>query len=241
LLALRAGQPVERAWLIAQLWPDSGESQASHSLRQTLYDLRRALGPAAALLESPTPHTLRLNLDGADGVEVDALAFDADIDAARRSGDDVESLRRAVERYVGPLLADCDETWVLSERELRGQGYLEALERLASAALAQKEYEAAVRYLRRVLVVEPLRESTHRTLLRALAAGGNFAAALVQYRDLRLLLQRELSAEPDPETIQLFEELRARRPSFYGTAAATVGTAAPDLLPARAADGTDRP
>ena len=54
LLALGGGKLVEREWLLAQLWPESDEPRAYRNLRQTLYDLRRALGPAALLLESPT-------------------------------------------------------------------------------------------------------------------------------------------------------------------------------------------
>ena len=90
LLALRGGKPVERGWLLAQLWPESDEPRAYRNLRQTLFDLRKALGPAAALLESPTPRTLRLRVGGAAGAEVDALAFDADV-----STDDAARLARA--------------------------------------------------------------------------------------------------------------------------------------------------
>src|SRR5205823_2118822 len=48
LLALRAGQEVERAWLAGTLWPDSSEAQALANLRNSLTDLRGALGPEEA-------------------------------------------------------------------------------------------------------------------------------------------------------------------------------------------------
>ena len=44
--------------------------------------------------------------------------------------------------------------------------------------------------------------------MQALAAGGNYAAALLAYRELRLRLHRELNAEPDPETQALFRHHR---------------------------------
>jgi hypothetical protein len=53
-----------------------------------------------------------------------------------------------------------------------------------------------------------VRESAHRALMRALAAGGNTTAALIAYRELRLRLQQELNATPDPETRALYEQLR---------------------------------
>src|SRR5207247_7683645 len=62
LLALRAGQEVERGWLAWTLWPQSREAQALTNLRESLYDLRRAAGAAAPCLLSPTPRTLALDL-----------------------------------------------------------------------------------------------------------------------------------------------------------------------------------
>lgn len=41
-----------RRWLEARLWSDRGPDQASGSLRQTLYELRQALGPHAGLLQA---------------------------------------------------------------------------------------------------------------------------------------------------------------------------------------------
>src|SRR5436309_8638615 len=57
LLTLRHGREVERAWLAGTLWPDSSEAAAFASLRNSLKDLRRALGSEADRLRSPTPRT----------------------------------------------------------------------------------------------------------------------------------------------------------------------------------------
>src|SRR5947209_20202980 len=74
LLALRHGSVVERAWLAGTLWPDSAESLAAASLRECLKDLRRALGPEAGRLRSPSRRTLAFDLAGA---AVDLIRFDA--------------------------------------------------------------------------------------------------------------------------------------------------------------------
>lgn len=50
-----------RKWLQALLWSDRGEAQGAASLRQTLYEIRRALGPHAALLGADA-HAVRLDL-----------------------------------------------------------------------------------------------------------------------------------------------------------------------------------
>jgi hypothetical protein len=60
-----------------------------------------------------------------------------------------------------------------------------------------------------VVAADPLREQAQRSLMAVLDAGGNYAAELLAYRELRLRLHRELNAKPDPETQQLFHRLQA--------------------------------
>jgi predicted ATPase/DNA-binding SARP family transcriptional activator len=210
LLALRAGA-VERNWLAGTLWPDSAAIHALASLRRSLTDLRRALGPEAGCLRAPTPRTLCLDLSGA---AVDVVAFDAAI-----ARGDLPSLESAVSLYQCPLLEECAETWAFEERQAREQAYLGALETLAAHAMARGDPGAAEHPLRLAVAVDPSRESSQRALMQALAADGSYAAALLVYRDLRLLLHRELNATPDSETKALFQQLqveasrRAQAPS----------------------------
>ena len=219
LLALRPGREVERAHLAGVLWPETEESQALTYLRQSLTDLRRALGPEAAQrLRSPSARTLTLDITGADA---DVALFDACI----RRGDP-ESLERAAALYRGPLLEGCAEEWVLQEREARQQAYLGALEALAAAALAAGDAPAAARRLRLVLSADPMRESACRALMEALAATGDYAAVTQAFRDLRLRLRREINSEPGGETQALFDRLRAdARRRAAGSPSAEAGAA----------------
>ena len=66
LLVLKHQRPLDRTWLAATLWPDSDHDKSLRNLRNTLSDLRRALGPQAKRLQSPTPATLRLDLSEAE-------------------------------------------------------------------------------------------------------------------------------------------------------------------------------
>jgi non-specific serine/threonine protein kinase len=225
-LALRAGGEVERDWLAALLWPDSAEALARHSLRTSLADMRRALGTAAGLVRSPSRRALALDLGGA---EVDVLAFD---EAVARG--DLPWLERAVTLYRGPLLEGWVDEWVFQERQSREQAYLGVLETLAASALAGGDLAAAERYLQRAVVVDPLRESTQRELIQALAAGGNYAAATQVYRELRLWLHREVNAEPDPETQRLFAQVRAEAQAKVSGR----GWAAGDLAPGHSSERT---
>jgi DNA-binding SARP family transcriptional activator len=214
LLVLRGGAEVEREWLAGLLWPESPTSDGLANLRNSLRDLRQALGTEAARLHAPTPRTLSLDVAGA---AIDVLAFDQAIGQG-----DPASLEDAVAVYRGSLLQGCVEEWAFQERQAREQAYLQALEALADQALSAGDLAGTERYLRRVIAVEPLRETAHRAHMRVLAAGGNYAAALLAYRELRQQLHDQVNAEPDPETRSLFEQLRAQA---RGRAAAP--TAAP--------------
>lgn len=201
LLALRHDRDVERNYLAGLLWPDSEQEKALFNLRQTLSRLRQALGSEAWRLDSPARHTLRLELRDA---VVDVAAFDAAL--ARR---EPEALRAAVALYRGPLLEGCDEEWVFSARREREGAFLKALERLAEHVAGTGDYAAAAVYLRQVIAVEPLREGAYRTLMRVYASGDEYAEATALYRELRLLLHRELNSSPAPETVELYRQLRA--------------------------------
>src|SRR5216110_1871653 len=65
LLALRGGREVDRDWLAGTLWPEGDEASGRRSLRQSLHDLRGALGPAGRRLAGETARTLRLEVAGA--------------------------------------------------------------------------------------------------------------------------------------------------------------------------------
>ncbi len=201
LLVLRHDRETERSWLAGTLWPESLQGQSLYNLSRNLTALRHALDSQSARLLSPSSRSLRLDLTNA---WVDVLAFDAAIERG-----DASSLEQAVTLYRGPLLEGCLEEWVLPEREAREQAYMQALETLAARAREGGEAITAAQYLRRVVGIDPLRESVQRSLMQALADAGDYAAAVLVYRDLRLRLHQELKAEPAPQTTALFQQLRA--------------------------------
>ncbi len=200
LLALRNGREVSREWLTTMLWPDATEAAGSVSLRQSLADLRRALGPHAERIEAPSPRSLRVDLSAE---EADLVAFDQ---AVRRT--DPEAAAVAAAAYSGPLLEGCTEEWVGQERDVREQAYLDALQRLADHCAEVGDLPGSIAYLRRMAGADPLSETARRALMQALARGGDYAGALAAYRDLRILLRREMNSDPAPETVDLFEAVR---------------------------------
>ena len=226
LLLLRHGQALDRAWLAGTLWPESDPAQALYNLRQSLSNLRHALGKAGICLHTPMVNALTLD---AANATVDVISFDTAIATGEKA-----DLERAVALYRGPLLEGCAGEWVLGERRVREEQYLSALERLGDMASAAGEGSAAIRYFRRAVQADPFRETTQRALIQSLAATGDYGAAVQAYRDLRLLLRRELNTDPDPETSALFQHIRSKarqQTQIYPTLPDTPSSDLPDSPP----------
>jgi predicted ATPase/DNA-binding SARP family transcriptional activator/Tfp pilus assembly protein PilF len=225
LLVLNHERPVERTWLAATLWPDSDHRESLKNLRNSLHDLRHALGSQETRIQSPTPGTLQLDLEGTD---VDLLEFDASI----KRGDPL-SLREAVALYDGSLLEGCDEEWVLLERQQRQQAYLQALETLAENEFKAGTAAQSVQYLRICIGVDPFQETAQCALMNALAATGDYAGATQTYRAFRLLLHEHLQTQPAAETTALYQQIRVRARQMAGGIPVAIF---PATLPGKLAD-----
>lgn len=197
LLILRNGRPTSREWLASTLWPDTEHGVGLANLRPVLSDLRRALGTQADRLESPDRAHLAFNLREAI---VDLIEFDQ---ALTR-----EDFQSAIELYRGPLMEGCLEEWVQQDRLAREQQCADAFEELANAASRAGDHLRARELYRRLVTLEPWRDSARRGLMRALAELGEVNEALQAYREFAALLSSEAGTAPDPQTTTLYLELR---------------------------------
>jgi DNA-binding SARP family transcriptional activator/predicted ATPase len=210
LLHREAAQP--RQHIAYLFWPDSPESQARTNLRHLLYQLQRALPDADRYLEV-TGHTLRWRPDAR--FELDVAAFEHAVQeglSTQTIQASQQACERAIDLYGGVLLPGHYDDWILPERERLHQLFAATLERLVETLEARREYRAAIGYTRRLLQVDPLQEVGYQRLMRLYALSGDRAAALHTYQVCSDMLQRELGAEPDAETRQLYERLKATQP-----------------------------
>jgi DNA-binding SARP family transcriptional activator len=192
LLALQ-GRPLERLWVAGTLWLDATEERAGASLRSALWRLPQ---PGGTAVVEASPTHLRLARDLAvDVQELAGLAQELELPAAPagREGGDLDPARLTMD-----LLPDWYEDWVVLERERLRQLRLHALEALCARLTGAGRFGAAVQAGLAAVAGEPLRESAHRTLIRAHLAEGNPGEAVRQYHLYRRLLADELAIEPSP-------------------------------------------
>jgi DNA-binding SARP family transcriptional activator len=78
---------------------------------------------------------------------------------------------------------------------------------LGEVWLGRGDATLAGRVAEEAVALEPFGETGHRLLMRAHAAGGDRAKALLDYDRCRSLLSEELGVDPSPETSELYLEI----------------------------------
>lgn len=223
LLACAPGRALSRDKLLGLLWPESDSDRARNLLKVSAYVLRQALGDEALV-------------SGADDLRLsrDLVATDVDeFERAIGAGDPAS----AVGFYGGPLLdgfflpdAPEFERWLDAERERLARLYARAVEELADGAGARGDWEVAAEWWRRRAAHDPYDSRVAVSLMRALDASGNRAAALQHASVHERLLQQELGLQGPSPVARFADELRAGPQA--APAAVAVATDAPLPIPA---------
>jgi len=212
-LAVEADRSHLRPSLAVFFWPEAGYQEACSSLRYALSRLRHALGDPGA----DAPYLI---------VSRDALQFNRHsrhrLDVARfwqlAGSHDEADLKAAVALYRGPFLEGISsvdspafDEWLLLKREQFDRQMLLVLHRLCAISEQHGDYRQAQAYARRQMEFDPWYEGAHRQMMRALALDGQRGAALSHFHNCQTLLARDLGAEPEDQTVALFESIRAGR------------------------------
>lgn len=180
-------RPLRRAYVAYSLWPDSSDERAAGSLRSALWRLNR---PGLEFVQPGASH-----LQLGPSVEVDVTGL---ITLALRlsAGEPVDAACTVAGGFEHDLLPDWYDDWVVAWRERWRLLRLLALESLVGLLSDAGAYGAAVDTGLAAVRAEPLRESTHRAIIKAHMAEGNHHEALRQYDEYRRLLDRELGLAP---------------------------------------------
>ena len=211
-LALNQGQPVSRDRLSALLWEESSDAQARHSLRQALADLRKNMDHYNNGILNSDSATITIEKGR---IDVDVFQFES---LAKEGSPD--ALGNAAQLYQGELLegfnarSDAFDEWLMARRsacrEMAGHVFSRLLPHFENDGPIERAIQTAIR----MLSIDPLQESVHRTLMSLYARQGRYGSALKQYKQCGALLRRELGVKPESETEKLCQTLLKQRQSM---------------------------
>ncbi len=69
------------------------------------------------------------------------------------------------------------------------------------------EYEEAIRWYKRALEANELRQDVHRGIIRCYFEAGRRPEAVAQHLRCEEILERDLDLGPSPETVRLYEQI----------------------------------
>ncbi|MEJ2351920.1 MAG: BTAD domain-containing putative transcriptional regulator [Anaerolineales bacterium] len=207
-------RPQPRPLLAGLLWGRLPEDRALMNLRKALAQLRPQVGEWLDITRQQVAfnHDRPHRIDAVDLTSAgEGLSSDEHL-----TGTQLAHLEQAIDLYQGDFLegfyvrdAPEFEQWVLGKRAYFRELAMQMLHHVASAYRKKRENKSAIKFTRRLLRLEPWRESAHRDLMRLLAEDGQRGAALAQYEQSRRILQEELGVDPSDETERLFRAIQS--------------------------------
>ncbi len=186
------GAPLSRSELADMLWPNSAARLTN--LRWELHNLR-SLSGAASWLSTP-------------GRKV-AVRAETDLermDELLAEGRFAAALEMASAPFLNDLSLDDAPAfveWLEDERALVADRHMRALAGEATRLESGSRLSEARELADRLLMLDPLDEAKHRTVMRLALKQGDLSVAAAQFEHCRRVLAQELGLQPTPETLEL--------------------------------------
>ena len=225
------GQSHTRDHLATLLWGETGQSKAYHSLRSSLYHLRKALQAVQAD---------EVLISEGDLLRLDTASFQCDVIAFNRllALGDESSLSKLVSLRRGSLLqgfsipdAPLFDDWAQMENTRLNHACFEALNRLAGWADERGAWTDAVGYVKQMIQIDPLSESAQQRLMNVYLKQGEVGLVLRQYRQFENQLNQELGIAPSLETKALYEDVLRQQRNIALNVSAHHSTRPATILP----------
>jgi predicted ATPase/DNA-binding SARP family transcriptional activator len=197
-LALEPGRVVPRARLVDWIWGEQPPSDVANALQALVSRLRRVL-PAGTIDGQAGGYRLTVEPQA-----VDAVRFRQLVDRARGGEDPQRArlLRDALDLWRGAAMEDVglqDSAAFDAVIDQFDGLRLAAMEDLCDAEIRLGRGAELVTELTELVALHPVRERLVAALMRALAAAGRGAEALVVYQRAREALADALGVDPSPE------------------------------------------
>lgn len=184
-LAMAYPRPLTRARLYHDLLPGVALESAAHTLRTTLYYVRRTV-----------PNLLHVD-DDLVGLVVTDVNIDVwQFERWSEAGATQSMLERAIELYRGPLLAPGEvDGWAREERERLARRYVDALQRLVALSATSGQTAVWLHAAQRWAREEPWNDDAALAVVEASIAAGDTLGAQTATRIARTLVGESGSRE----------------------------------------------
>jgi DNA-binding SARP family transcriptional activator len=217
MLACHPGRFHSHDALTDMLWGERPPADPAANLQVFVNRIRRATNEPGLVVTASGGYALRA--DQRFIVDGESFAESVAACSTMTGREALSNYRSALALFAGePLAEDRYDDWAQAYRERLNRLHQDALERAAAVAMVCDESALAVEYATAAVAAEPLREVAALTLVRALAATGDQAAALAHYDRYRRALASDLGLDPSPAAEALHAALLQGDPVEGGKA-----------------------
>ncbi len=194
-LILNSGKLYRRERVAGLLWPDSGEKQARHNLRQTLWRLRQSIGDDYLVTD-------KVSIGFNSHAE-----YILDADVLQKQNDSSDTLIQSVSVYEDVLLPGFYDEWVLLEQERLQAIFEDRMRTLLDKLIHEARWRETCEWAEYWLARGQMPEAAYRALMMAHAGLGDQANVKNDFQRCATALEKELGVEPSLETENLFHSL----------------------------------
>jgi ABC-type oligopeptide transport system substrate-binding subunit/DNA-binding SARP family transcriptional activator/energy-coupling factor transporter ATP-binding protein EcfA2 len=207
-LLLNGSAPQRREQIAGLLWSDTTDANARRSLRQALWQLRRAFSvphsPAGEFFLTDDV-TVSFNAEVDHWLDVDAVT------AKVANGVTADELIGMVSHYKGELLAGFYDEWVCLERERVQAVFEHKMKLLLDRLVDARRWEEILDWGERWIALGHTPEPAYRALMIAHARLGDAAQMATVYQRCVAALRDDLDVEPSELTRTTYERLSKDR------------------------------
>ncbi len=210
--------PHSREILATMFWDDRSQERAMGNMRVLISSIRKLLSPYFDI----TRHEIGLRHGESIWIDVECVdQIFSEICGEVSHSDtlpprDIARLEEYLHLYRGGFLAGFNirsaqefDNWVRIERERLHHRVVQCVASLVDHFIRQGEDAKGIEWANHLIKLEPLYERGHEQKIVLLARNGQKRAALAHYDSYCKALARDMSAEPSPRLLALYQRLFA--------------------------------
>ena len=177
------------------LWPDESDEAARRSLRNAIYQAKKALG--VDIILSPKKSILMLNETLDLTVDVDQFLQDPQQNLHLYTGEFLQ----------GFFLKDSEpyEFWLVKMRNYYKEKFSSECSLKIEDGLRSQDYKQVEGHIRHLIEIDEYDERSFRLLMRFYQETGRNGKAIETYYELAKFLRQELGVSPDQTTKEIYE------------------------------------
>ncbi len=215
-LLLHWKKKVTQDCLIDALWKNASYKSGSDSLRKAIQYIRQILKSGKKKkLDLITSGKGLYQISPEISVRLDTEEFQNLVKQAKKIKDQgreyEDCLKKAISTYREGFAIGWYDPWVDDLRRFYQRLYEDCLVMMANFYFGKNKFKDAITWYKRLISLDFYNEEYHCKLMKAYSATGKYKEIVKDFEQLKKILKKDLSSEPQEETMRLYKSLCSKK------------------------------